>query len=67
MVLQNLQVLNTSPLALVDRENEQVLSILQPVVQTIKSFTATKMTRVLLTGGSGFIATHILRLLLERG
>ncbi|KAJ0385861.1 hypothetical protein COL922a_005566 [Colletotrichum nupharicola] len=25
------------------------------------------MTRVLLTGGSGFIATHILRLLLERG
>lgn len=26
-----------------------------------------KMTRVLLTGGSGFIATHILKLLLERG
>jgi hypothetical protein len=25
------------------------------------------MTRVLLTGGSGFIATHILQLLLERG
>ncbi|KAF3808968.1 Ketoreductase azaE [Colletotrichum gloeosporioides] len=54
-------------LALVDREHEQALSILQLVVQSIKSFTATKMTRVLLTGGSGFIATHILRLLLERG
>ena len=25
------------------------------------------MTRVLLTGGSGFIATHILELLLKRG